>query len=869
MGGGRAQPTGSETLIPASPMTTAANPTETAGNAALRKRAADRALAMGFPGVAIDLYGQLLGVLPANQDEGRGVLLLALTSAYLEADRLDEAETALGQMGAVAESAPARLRRGLIAMARGNLDEVERILADLERDDLPANERAWWFYLEGRRAEVSGEPTAANRAYDAARDAAVSDLQRARFSLASYRSRWRREEPDERQVGPLRRTFQANIGERVGYDAAQVLAALLAALDRSQEAIDLLQDQLLVLPPEERAVRDDFRLLLGLISGARNGVGRVALMRLLADGADPEKQQIALRLVVEATVDAEARARLRTDLSPLLEGPRAHPIEADLLLYRAQLALAAGNDADRAEAERDASSLLERFPVSELRPIALGVLVDSSWERGRFRTAASYAAQARRELAEQAYPVRARLAVLQAEAFFRAGDYANAADAYAAALEEEIEGVPPGDLIFQEIVSRIRARDLPVAAERLNQLANDDRLDPLNRWQAEWNLTREMQARGLQAEAFARVNRLLESEAAAEELPVDLAARLDWLRARLALDAGDPTQMLGLAEGVRERLPAVDAGLRMQIASSLALMQAEAFFALNRSDEALAALQALRDEFPDTDAAVYSFIVEAQAFSAAGQLVDAQRLLTRLADDYPENRYAPYALYQAALAAESRNQAVYLEDAIRIIEERLVRDYPEDDMVFYARFKQGDLFRRLNQFGPARQIYETLVNDFPQHEDVLAAQMALADCLVALAGADSSLHESAATIYERLRDLPSAETGLRIEAGYKAGVALRARSRSTRAATIWWEVVNEFLVDGEQQENWGAKGAFWLAKVVLDLGAAFEADGDLVAARNAYAMIDRYGLPGRLLAAAEMERLGVIAATGDEVVDGD
>ena len=60
---------------------------------------------------------------------------------------------------------------------------------------------------------------------------------------------------------------------------------------------------------------------------------------------------------------------------------------------------------------------------------------------------------------------------------------------------------PAGALIFQRVLSDIRADQLEAAAKQLDEAAADAGFDPVNRWQAEWNLAKEMQVRGQTAEA--------------------------------------------------------------------------------------------------------------------------------------------------------------------------------------------------------------------------------------------------------------------------------------------------------------------------------------------------------------------------------
>lgn len=814
--------------------------------------AARRAMELGFSSVAAGMWESL--VAEATEGERRDELVLNWTIALLDDERPNEAAAALAKLG-VAATSRAHLREGLIAYAQGDAVAALAAFEVVAVGELPASEVSWYRYLAGSLAHEREDFSEAREQFAAAITAASSGLQRARFELADLRTNWREEAPTQAQAAILRRRMQEYAGEQVGFDAAKRYAAVLAALGRQEEAVTFLQNQLLTLPPAERGQRDDLRLLLGMIAGAQDGLGRNALWRLLAEGEDRNKQRIALRMLAQGSPDAATRADLRERLGPFLTAEPRHPIEQDLILFRAQLATHPG------DATRDALRLLEQFPASDLRSAALGILVNAAWQDERYRAAAGYAVQARRELGTRDAAIRARLGVLQAEAYFRGGDYRSAADAYAAALEESVAGVHPGDLIFQEVLARIRDHQLTVAANRIDVLAEDGRLDVVNRWQAEWNLTRALQAEGRIEEAYARINRVMAEDAENAMLPVELAVRIAWLQTRLALEAGEPESALAMVPVLTTRLADVPTTLQTEVASSLRLIEAEAHFALGQREAALGVLQSLREVYPASDAAVFSYIEEAGAETEQGQLVKAQQLLAELIQAYPNNRYAPYALYQSALLAESRREEDYLKEAVNKIEQ-LVTTYPGSDLVFYARFKEGDIFRKLGMWEPARQVYEEIIREFPEHEDIWSVQMALADSLAAQAGSDASLHDSAAAIYERLRDVADAPTDLRVEAGFKAGSALVRRERLNRGAELWWQVVDEFLIENEDPSNLRTRGRYWLARILAQLGEVLERQGRLDDARRAYVLMRERGLPESAWAEAQLIRLGRMPGDG-------
>ncbi|MET0262386.1 MAG: hypothetical protein ABW223_05775, partial [Rariglobus sp.] len=458
--------------------------------------AARRALELGFPSVAAELYTQLLNSLRTAGAE-RDVLVLELVTARLDEGRTDEAEKVLQQHSA--NLTPAyQLRAGLIAARRKRVEAAKSAVASIKVEELSSSDRGWWYFLQGQVADAASDFAKARDGYQRAADIAVSDLQRAHFALARERARLNLGEASESQLNSLRQSVERYQGKSVGYAYARQYAALLATRGRTAEAVDFLNKQLQELPAAERAARDDFRLLLGLVAGAQRTEGRAALEGLLTSAGDATLQRVALQLLARDAADTVFYSRLNA----LINATPAHPILANMLLVRAQLGLAEKRillvdrpgvtdsvaSINQAQAEQDAKTLLTRFPGSELKPAALGLLADLSWELLRYRTAADYAAQARAELPYG--DVRASLGVLVAEAYFIAADFPAADTAYAAALNEVPAGVSPGLLMEQRVLSKINSDRLDEAATLLDGYTKNARFDVINRWQSEWALAR-------------------------------------------------------------------------------------------------------------------------------------------------------------------------------------------------------------------------------------------------------------------------------------------------------------------------------------------------------------------------------------------
>ncbi|HTQ29967.1 MAG TPA: hypothetical protein VMI53_02050, partial [Opitutaceae bacterium] len=681
---------------PEAPLVSAAEARPAPAEALLKQEAAQHALELGLPSLAATMYRELLAAPPGGD---RSALTLALATALLNDGHIGEAEQALQGLPAAERGAAWHLRAGLTDAVQKKMDAAKAEAAAVKPEQLSATDRGWLYFLQGQLVDAEGDAPKAQALYEQAAGAAVSDQQRAQFALARSQAELRAGPPADSLVNELRRNVDKYQGTLTGYRYVRQYAVALDATGRKIDAVALLRQQLLALPPEARATADDFRLLLGLIAGPDTDPGRQALTELLTSGNDQVKQRIALQLLGRvAAQPGPERETFRHLLDTLIAAPRPHPILEDLLLFRGQMNLA---DKNYALAQTDAEALMGKFPGSPLKAAALGVLLGVAWEEHRYRLAADYATQARAIL--PAGEIHAQLGVLVAEACFRAEDFPNAADAYAAALNERPSGVDAGRLIFQRIQAEIEAGRLDAAQTLADQFAGDPAFDPESRWEAEWNLARALEAHGQMAAALARVSKLLTATGAAG-LPADLHVRMAWLQAHLAFEAGQSGQALKFAGALVDSLAGpggagVPAELKKQIVSLELLQQAEADFKLQQSDPALDLLKKLRVDYPQSDAAVYSYIVEANYYADNNHLVQAQEQLTKLADtaktdktpDSPYSRYAPYALYLAALNDESLGQDNYLEEANSFIEQ-LVKDYPHSDLVFYARLKQGDLF---------------------------------------------------------------------------------------------------------------------------------------------------------------------------------
>jgi tetratricopeptide (TPR) repeat protein len=372
-------------------------------------------------------------------------------------------------------------------------------------------------------------------------------------------------------------------------------------------------------------------------------------------------------------------------------------------------------------------------------------------------------------------------------------------------------------------------------------------------------------------EAYERVNRLLATESAAGQagtVKSELRVRMAWLQARLSFENGDLERTLGLVEKLVATPVPGDAALRAEIAGTSTLLRARAEFALGRETAALETLRGLRAEFPRSDAAASSFLIEAEQYAGREQIDKARNALIVLTDqpDYRNSEYVPFALFRLASLAERLGRPENLQEANKRLEELVAHPAAngEADLIFSARLRQGDIFRKLNDFDAAGRAYEDLVNRYPRRPDVVLAQLALAATYSARAAAAGSAPagrsyaDSAQLIYEQLRDRVDAPRDVRVEAGYNLGLLLARRGRPEEAVLVWSrDVVVPFLSEDTRPFESDAKRPYFLARTLRDLGDLLEKLGRYDEAREVYRLLLDKRLPvGEAVARARLNQLG-------------
>jgi TolA-binding protein len=307
---------------------------------------------------------------------------------------------------------------------------------------------------------------------------------------------------------------------------------------------------------------------------------------------------------------------------------------------------------------------------------------------------------------------------------------------------------------------------------------------------------------------------------------------------------------------------ALDAASAKLLSTELLFLKARVQIGGGDTSGGLAVLQQIRSESEGSSAAQHSYLIEADYQASIGDLKATQATLSLLASTYPASVLAPQAIFEAALYCERRGPDFYGE-AVRLHNDIAVR-YPQDELVFSARLKQGDILRKMNDFAGAQLVYENVINAYPRHPRRFMAELSRADCMLALAQGNESQLVDVILSLERIIDTPNLPVNFQAEAGYKWGFALSKRGKVAEAKEVYTLMIGALLLDQDGAARLGASGRYWGSRMLLALADILEAEGEFNEARRVYRKMVAFNLPGRNLAQGRAERLQIDAPSEAE-----
>lgn len=822
--------------------------------------AAGRAMGAGLAGLAEELYRGVLAT-PGYPASEVAELRVRLAASLIAQRRFVAARPVLDEVAEADRDDSYYLYRAVSAYGNGknvDQDEFRESLNRVSADRLDRLDRPWFHLLQGLQAELAGQTEHVAPAFKKAQSAAVSEAQRAFFDSLVLRESILKTPANDELAAEIRGHLERLEGDAAAYPYAREYAIVLYNLGRGEEAIRAIDKEL----ANTRAgyasrEREQLLLLKGIILGADSLSGRAALRELVRNGNNREVMGVALQLLARAKSALES-AELSDFLNEMIASPQVHPLLGQMYYIRSQLALARG---ETAVAEADARFLLEQFPGLNQIANVYRLLAYAALQRApaQYRAAADFLIQLR-DQTEEDPEARQELNRWIGDCYFLNKDYANAVDFYQAARFRGVGADRDGELFLRLITAEVRAGQIELALQHIDEADFSGSIRISDRWRAEWNVAQALQASGRLEEALKRVRLLLE-DSSSGSVPAALDLRLRWLEARLALMAGEADGVLKRVDALLARIDSIpegtlDSAEARLLKTEMLLLKADILIRSGDANSGMEVLNGLRIGFAQSSAAERSYLTEANYHASIGDFEAAQTTLFKLASSYQESVLAPQALFEAALYCERRGPD-YFAEAVRVHND-LVGRYPADPLFFSARLKQGDLLRQMNDFAGAQIIYENLINSFPEHPRRYVAELSRADCMLALAKEDGGQLKDVALALERLIDLPNLPIDFQAEVGYKWGFALMQRDAADEALEVFALISSQFLLDVENAPRLGATGRYWMSRALLDMGTLLEAGDEPAEARRIYRKMVAYNLPGRNLAQSRADALQVV-----------
>jgi len=809
-----------------------------------------RAARFGLAAIGIDYLRPLIDD-PDLTEEEQEQAFLALLTALIQHGDPAEVIRLLREEGPTND--PARsLRWAMADFLLGNTLQSQNRIRRISPESLDSSDRGWYYLTQGLIASRRGDPSQAAEFFNEASRAADSPFLQDNFDSIRARLDILRGEVDEATVLSLKSQFESAVSLPMRFQLAREYALVLMGQGQTENAIEFLDQFSRNTEADDATIADQILLPLAVFRGLGNSEGRATLWEILRTGSDRDNLRITLNLLLRE-ID-EAKLSQSDTFASIISTRPDHPIRDRLIFAQAQLLSRLGKQAEALEL---VEMLIKDYPGTPVLQAARLSSAFLAWQQSppQFRRAATWLLEVVPDLQPEQRPFYLHLA---GDLYYRNRDYSSAASAYFQAWALK----PTEETAYQYTLSLLQNGQPDLALEWSNaNLVNNPLISAVVSWRINWNLASILIKDGRAEEALGQIETVLSNE----QLAPSTRINFEWLQAY-------SLSLLGLDEDALQRVDKLLASLETQttpaaneevtstpissstngsidsIFAQTLLLKGEILFKNAQPDEGTKIMASLRDRYPESRAAVLSYLFEARYFAGRDLSGEAQQRLVNLADRFPSSDYAPLALYEAAIIAESRRTPESIAEAIRYLE-NLVARYPNHELAIHARLKEGEILRSLGDFSSARLLFENTAKRYSTHPLQYQAEIGGAETVLANPDASPEDLLNAGVALAKVATVPNVPPSVLLESQLKRAETFRRAKQPETARRVLWENIEPLL---DQRDSYNAAVAFWLSKSLLELSAWSDADGLPEEATRLLEIIDNQNLPGRKIARAKL-----------------
>ncbi|NLB66566.1 MAG: tetratricopeptide repeat protein [Lentisphaerae bacterium] len=790
------------------------------------------ALEDGLYPLASRRLDELVAKAPDRRRQAEGALWLARV-------RLAQARPAeaLELLEAHKDNAAAALKGGFLlsrAQAQADLEQWSEMVAGLE------DGREVWgrqeYVAAALRLMVRGHAAQGN--WDGARTAA-GELEAAHPEADDAPAAWLDlaaaldavgQAAEARQV--LERVEAAHGDTVWGQRATLKLLEWHLAQDGREDALRRLE-QLTAnqnLQAETRA--QGFRIMaLALGVESNDAAGLEMIEKAIAAAEDPaqllEARLVKARLLMDSGKVEEGAGLSRQVAARVPDSARAARIQLELADQMARL-----ERWDAAAAEYQV--WLDAFEGAEDTAGVLARGGDALWRADRFAEAAGFFERAVARAAHD--DQRNDWLVRLADARFAAGQFPQAAVAYAAVLADMPPEMPDGERIQFRLAETELALGATEAGEiRLLEISRAKKATDYSR-AAAMRLGALHEERGVFESAIEQYSRVVDT---GRDLPVCAEA---------LLARGLVHYRAGSFQAALDDFSRVGADYADSPSAARAMfMRGWALYLLEQDEEALSVCREFLIAFPESEYVPHvEFRLGEYAFNH-GDYEQAGEWFLRLAKEYPDDALAPEALFWAGRAATARRDYLVANECFNT----LMAQYPDAERLPETLLAQGDVLSELGQFPAAILAFNEVIVRFPRSAEAMVAWGRKGDCQYTLGQDNPARYEEALLSYRTLQDNPRAPADLRLQAGYKIGRSLEKMGRPVAALDHYMEAAYAYLQAAEPPPE----ATVWFSRAAFAAAALQERAGKWQEAVGIYERVADSGVPTAQEARRRMERI--------------